>query len=83
MANCEEVVMSHTRSYEYLDEENFGDDFTDISDNAEVLDDIENAAIQKASKRKNARKSVEEYLEHKRLKRQYHDLFDDDCLDDN
>lgn len=72
--------MRHSKTYEGLEEENLPEE----SKIEELIEEVEKEKnLRQTTKHKNPRKSVEEYLEHKRLKRQYRDLFSDDFdLDD-
>lgn len=66
--------MRHSKTYEGFEEEQLPDEQID-----DIIEEVEKEQhTSQTGKHKNARKSVEEYLEHKRLQRQYRDLFSDD-----
>ena len=67
--------MRHSKNYESLEDEVLPEDGA-ID---EIIEEVEKEEhLHQTGKHKNARKSVEEYLENKRIKRQYRDLFSDD-----
>jgi len=72
-------MMRHHKHYENIDDELLPEESYNDELNIEELEEKEN---QKLSKHKNARKSIEEYLEKKRIEKEYKDLFDDDYLSD-
>lgn len=67
--------MRHSKSYENLDE-NLFEEGMDANNIDEFVSDVESKGLK--TRHKNARKSVEDYLLHKRLRRQYRELFDDE-----
>tara|TARA_Y100001001_G_C7902457_1_gene272167 strand:- start:493 stop:729 length:237 start_codon:yes stop_codon:yes gene_type:complete len=71
-----ETKMRYSKSYEQLDDDYMPDE--QPVDETLDIDELEADTGSKAQRRRNARKSVEDYLERKRAKRQYKDLFDDE-----
>jgi hypothetical protein len=71
--------MKYSKAYQDLDDHESDGVYSENID--EIVESLEREAQKHGHKK--ARKSVDEYLEHKRLRRQYQYLFDDNFDDEN